>query len=85
MLMKYKDFKTMSQNEMKGIKGGVAVEEPGTGGVCKGECKNCVGEWFYAPQNGTYAGCLSDIQTYCRSGEGKCYSSCGGGGIGTSV
>lgn len=36
MLMKYKDFKTMSTNEMKNIKGGYVPEDGGA--KCKSKC-----------------------------------------------
>ncbi len=37
MIMKYKDFKTMSQNEMKKILGGSEEEETGQG-TCRSHC-----------------------------------------------
>ena len=40
--MKYKDFKTMSQNEMKEIKGGTAPEDGDGRNTCGTVCTNCL-------------------------------------------
>jgi hypothetical protein len=50
----------------------------GEAGVCGGRCIGSVGEWEYQPQNGTFQGCLDDIQIYCSSESGSCFTNCEG-------
>ncbi len=69
MLMKYKDFKIMSQNEMKAIKGGDASSKE----VIRAECRYNVGEWSYSSPV-YYATCWHDIGVYCQINDGYCWT-----------
>jgi bacteriocin-like protein len=57
MLMKYKDFKTMSQNEMKEIKGGNAPAEGG--GACILTYTNSSGQQSFYGFGGGSGSCSS--------------------------
>ncbi len=73
MLMKYKDFKTMSPNEMKEIKGGNA---PAEGGWCRATatCQN--GSTVTLTCNNASSGCSAeDYGSPGYSGAGKVYCS----------
>ena len=67
--MKYKDFKTMSQNEMKAIKGGYAPVEGGDdGGGCTTKCTKTSGNTIYVYScNATVLGCSCS-----QSGASEC-------------
>ena len=66
MLMKYKDFKMLSGDEMKKVKGGFAPEEEG--GNCTTHCTKTVGNTVYITTCKTFPlGC------YCtQSGGSQC-------------
>jgi hypothetical protein len=61
MIMKYKDFKMMSLNEMKNIKGG--TEDEGMN-IKYGECTHVVGAWTYIHPV-SLGVCIHDGELYC--------------------
>ena len=67
MLMKYKDFKTMSQNEMKSIKGGTAPGGGGAGDNCRVTCSNKI-----------VYDCFSNTSGSCNQGCSANATSCTG-------
>lgn len=70
-------MKKLTRDDLKKVMGGGNTP---AAGICSGLCIGSVGEWTYAPENGSLAGCLQDIQTYCRSGSGTCNTCATGGG-----
>lgn len=66
--MKYKDFKMLSENDMKHILGGTAGEEKE---IEAGRCTGSTGEWIYTSLV-TQSTCLADVSSDCGSTLGQC-------------
>ncbi len=71
--------KALTREDLKSVKGGVVdddFEEPGGGGpsVRRGVCSGSVGEWTYSSPV-WYITCWNDIDTYCPTRSGYCYTS----------
>ena len=74
MLIKYKDFKQLSNDDMKHIKGG---NPPGGGGVgdsCRVTCKNkIVYDCFSNTSGSCHQGCSAN-ETSCTGYNSDCHS-----------
>ena len=72
MLMKYKDFKMLSKDDMKSIKGGDAPIDNGPH-VLRGECGEQDGAWDYTTPV-YFATCYHDLDIYCANHHGYCWT-----------
>ena len=76
----FANAKSLSRDELKEVRGGVddsLDNGDGSGGgpsVRRGVCSGSVGAWTYTSPV-WYITCWNDIDTYCSSRSGYCYTS----------